>query len=57
MSDLPPVIAYLSLRPAVDWFFLGRFAHDTRALAQVVTEVITSGQRRIATLTSSKEQI
>ncbi|HEX7537350.1 MAG TPA: triose-phosphate isomerase family protein [Dermatophilaceae bacterium] len=47
---------YQSLRPAVDGLFLGRFAHDTRALAQVVTEVITSGQSRIATFTSSKEQ-
>lgn len=47
---------YLSLWPAVDGLFLGRFAHDTRALAQVVTEVITSGPSRIAPLTSSKEQ-
>jgi triosephosphate isomerase len=35
--------------------FLGRFAHDTRALAQVVTEVLTSGQSRAASPTSSKE--
>ena len=47
---------YQSLGPAVDGLFLGRFAHDTRALAQVVTEVITSGQSRIASLASSKEQ-
>ena len=47
---------YQSLGPAVDGIFLGRFAHDTRALAQVVTEVLTSGQSRLASLTSSKEQ-
>jgi len=39
---------YRSLRPAVDGLFLGRFAHDTRALVQVVNEVITSGQDRLA---------
>ncbi|HEY5113571.1 MAG TPA: triose-phosphate isomerase [Coriobacteriia bacterium] len=43
-----------SLGP-VDGLFLGRFAHDTRALAQVVTEVLTSGQSRAASPTSSKE--
>ena len=47
---------YQSLGSFVDGLFLGRFAHDTRALAQVVTEVITSGQSRIASLASSKEQ-
>jgi triosephosphate isomerase len=47
---------YQSLGPAVDGLFLGRFAHDTRALAQVVTEVLASGQSRIASLASSKEQ-
>jgi len=47
---------YQNLVPAVDGLFLGRFAHDTRALARVVTEVLTSGQSRIASLTSSKEQ-
>ena len=46
---------YQSLGP-VDGLFLGRFAHDTRALAQVVTEVLTSGQSRLASLASSKEQ-
>jgi triosephosphate isomerase len=46
---------YQSLGPAVDGLFLGRFAHDTRALAQVVTEVLTSGQSRAASPTSSKE--
>lgn len=48
---------YQSLGPAVDGLFLGRFAHDTRVLAQVVTEVLTSGQSRVASLTSSKEQL
>ncbi|HEY5180760.1 MAG TPA: triose-phosphate isomerase family protein [Dermatophilaceae bacterium] len=47
---------YQSLGPSVDGLFLGRFAHDTRALAQVVTEVLTSGQSRLASLASSKEQ-
>ena len=46
---------YQSLGPAVDGLFLGRFAHDTRALAQVVTEVLTSGQSRLASVTTSKE--
>jgi triosephosphate isomerase len=46
---------YQSLGPAVDGLFLGRFAHDTRALAQVVTEVLTSGQGRVVSLTSNKE--
>jgi triosephosphate isomerase len=46
---------YQALGPAVDGLFLGRFAHDTRALAQVVTEVLTSGQSRAELLTSSKE--
>jgi len=46
---------YQSLGPVVDGLFLGRFAHDTRALAQVVTEVLTSGQSRAASPTSSKE--
>ena len=39
---------YQSLRPFVDGLFLGRFAHDSRALARVVTEVLTSGQSRLA---------
>jgi triosephosphate isomerase len=47
---------YRSLGPAVDGLFLGRFAHNTRSLAQVVNEVITSGQSGIEALTSSKEQ-
>jgi len=46
---------YQSLGPVVDGLFLGRFAHDTRALAQVVTEVLTSGQSPAASPTSSKE--
>lgn len=46
---------YQSLEPAVDGLFLGRFAHDTRVLTQVVNEVITSGQGPIGSLTSSKE--
>ena len=46
---------YQSLGPVVDGLFLGRFAHDTRALAQVVTEVLASGQSRVASPTSSKE--
>lgn len=46
---------YQTLEPAVDGLFLGRFAHDTRALAQVVTEVLISGQSRLVSLTSSKE--
>jgi len=46
---------YQTLGPAVDGLFLGRFAHDPRALAQVVTEVLTSGPSRLASLTSSKE--
>jgi triosephosphate isomerase len=46
---------YQSLGPAVDGLFLGRFAHDTRALAQVVTEVLASGQSRVASPTSSRE--
>ena len=46
---------YRSLVPAVDGLFLGRFAHDTRALAQVVTEVLSSSQSHAASPTSSKE--
>lgn len=46
---------YPTLKPAVDGLFLGRFAHDTRALAHVVTEVLTSGQGRLASVMSSKE--
>jgi hypothetical protein len=45
---------YQSLRSAVDGLFLGRFAHDPRALAQVVTEVLPSGQSR-PSVTLSKE--
>ena len=45
---------YQSLGPAVDGLFLGRFAHDPRALAHVVTEVLTSDQSRVS-VTSSKE--
>ena len=47
---------YRGLEPAVDGLFLGRFAHDTRALAQVLTEVVTAGQDRSSTPTSIKEQ-
>jgi len=46
---------YQKLRRAVDGLFLGRFAHDPCALAQVVTEVLTSTQSRNLSVTSSKE--
>ena len=46
---------YHALGSAVDGLFVGRFAHDTRALAQVVTEVLASGKSRTASLTSIKE--
>jgi triosephosphate isomerase len=48
---------YQTLGPAVDGLFLGRFAHDTRALAQVVNEVLTNGQSRLVSLASSKEHL
>jgi triosephosphate isomerase len=49
---------YEDLRSAVDGLFLGRFAHDPGAWAQVVAEVLSSGRRGRhgrQPLTSTKE--